>query len=158
MHIHTQVKCSKVKCTLIQALRLCTDRTAHRGSRDIALLFLEHSTRRGWGVSVTPRSLPPVKTRYPLYRRLGGPQGWSGQVRKISPPTGTRSPDRPARSQSLYRLSYPAHIHKVVKPKSDLYNPLKCDRPQRDRLAACIIAQQYSSDTFFLLPFQFHQE
>jgi hypothetical protein len=24
-------------------------------------------------------------------------------------PTGIRSPDRPARSQSLYRLSYPAH-------------------------------------------------
>jgi len=31
------------------------------------------------------RSLPPVKTRYPLYRRLGGPQDWSGQARKISP-------------------------------------------------------------------------
>jgi bacteriorhodopsin len=23
-----------------------------------------------------------------LYRRLGGPQGWSGRVRKISPPPG----------------------------------------------------------------------
>ena len=33
-------------------------------------------------------SLPPGKTRYPLYRRLGGPQGRSGQVRKISPPPG----------------------------------------------------------------------
>ena len=32
------------------------------------------------------RSLPPGKTRYPLYRRLGGPQGRSGQVWKISPP------------------------------------------------------------------------
>jgi len=29
----------KVKCTLVQALRLCTGRTAHRGSRGIALLF-----------------------------------------------------------------------------------------------------------------------
>ena len=36
-----------------------------------------------------------------------GPQGRSGR-RKISPPTGIRSPDRPACSQSLYRLSYPA--------------------------------------------------
>jgi hypothetical protein len=27
-------------------------------------------------------------TRYPLYRRLGGPQGRSEQVRKISPPPG----------------------------------------------------------------------
>jgi len=26
------------KCTVVQALRLCTDRTAHRGSRGIALL------------------------------------------------------------------------------------------------------------------------
>ena len=54
------------------------------------------------------RSLPPGKTRHPLYRRLGGTQGRSGQVSKISPPTGIRSPERPARSQSLYRLSYPA--------------------------------------------------
>jgi hypothetical protein len=29
----------KVKCTLVQALRLCTVRTAHRGSRGIALLY-----------------------------------------------------------------------------------------------------------------------
>ena len=33
-----------------------------------------------------PADLPPGKTPYPLYRRLGGPQGRSGQVRKISPP------------------------------------------------------------------------
>jgi hypothetical protein len=31
------------------------------------------------------RSLPPGMSRYPLYRRMGGPQGWPGQVRKISP-------------------------------------------------------------------------
>jgi len=37
----------KVKVTLVQALRLCTGRTAHRGSRGIALLFLDHGTRRG---------------------------------------------------------------------------------------------------------------
>jgi hypothetical protein len=33
-------------------------------------------------------SLPPGKTRYPLYRRLIGRQCRSGQVRKISPPPG----------------------------------------------------------------------
>jgi len=79
----------KVNYTLVQALRLCTGCTAHRGSRDIALLFLDHGNRRGWAVSVTPsRSLRQGKTLYPLYRRLGGPQGRSGQVRKISPPMG----------------------------------------------------------------------
>ena len=76
----------KVKCTLVQALRLCTGRTAHTGSRGIALLFLDHGTRRGEGSASHDRSLPPGKTQYPLYRRLGGPQGRSGQVRKISPP------------------------------------------------------------------------
>jgi hypothetical protein len=30
-------------------------------------------------------ALLPGKTRYPLYRRLGGPQGRSGRVQKISP-------------------------------------------------------------------------
>jgi hypothetical protein len=99
-----------VKCTFVLALMLCTDRTAHRGSRGIALLFLDHGTRRGEGsVSRPGRSLPQGKTRYPLYRRLGGPQDRSGQVQKISPPTGIRSPDRPAHSQSLYKLHNPAH-------------------------------------------------
>jgi len=37
----------KVKCTIVQALRPCTGLTAHRGSRGIALLFLDHGTRRG---------------------------------------------------------------------------------------------------------------
>jgi hypothetical protein len=37
----------KVKCTLVQALRLCTGHTAHRGSRGIALPFLDHGIRRG---------------------------------------------------------------------------------------------------------------
>ena len=40
------------------------------------------------GQCCTPAALPPGKTWYPLYRRLGGPQGRSGQVQKISPPPG----------------------------------------------------------------------
>ena len=35
-----------------------------------------------------PAALPPVKTRYPLYRRRCGPECRSGQVRKISPTLG----------------------------------------------------------------------
>jgi hypothetical protein len=37
----------KVKCTLVQALRLCTGRTLLKGSRVIVLLFHAHGTRRG---------------------------------------------------------------------------------------------------------------
>jgi hypothetical protein len=59
------------------------------------------------GQRQAPAALLPGKIRYPLYRRLGEPQGRSGLVRKISPPTGIRSPDRPARSESLYQLSCP---------------------------------------------------
>ena len=35
-----------------------------------------------------PAALPPGMTRYPLYRRLGWPQGHSERVLKISPPPG----------------------------------------------------------------------
>ena len=35
-----------------------------------------------------PAALPPVKTRCPLYMRLGAYQGRSGRVRKVSPPPG----------------------------------------------------------------------
>ena len=37
----------KVKCTPVQALRLCTGCTAHRGRRGIALPFHDHGTGRG---------------------------------------------------------------------------------------------------------------
>ena len=37
----------RAKCTLVQTLRLCTGRTAHKGSRGIALPFHDHGTRRG---------------------------------------------------------------------------------------------------------------
>jgi len=35
-----------------------------------------------------PTALPRGKTRYTLYRSLGGPHGLYGQVRKISTPQG----------------------------------------------------------------------
>jgi len=47
----------------------------------------------------TPRHVLPPGER--MYRRLGRRQGRSGQVWTIS---GTRSPDRPARSEKVYVL------------------------------------------------------
>ena len=49
-----------------------------------------------------PTALPPGKTRYPLYRRLGGPQGRSGRVRKISPPAQGLDPRNVQRVASRY--------------------------------------------------------
>jgi hypothetical protein len=58
------------------------------GSRGVALLFLDLGARRGGCQHHAPAALPPGRTRYPLYRRLGGPKVRSGRVRKISPPPG----------------------------------------------------------------------
>jgi hypothetical protein len=66
----------KVKCTHVQALSLCTGCMAHSGSRSIAVLFHDHGSRKAEGSASCPGpSLPPGKTQYPLYRRLGWPQG-----------------------------------------------------------------------------------
>ena len=67
------------------------------------------------------RSLPPGKTRYPSYRRLGGPQGWSGQVQKISPPPGCDPRTVQLVAQSLYRLHYPAHLLHKCRDKCVFY-------------------------------------
>jgi len=63
-------------------------------------------------------------TPWPLYPRKGDPvpivqeAGWDpGPVwtgaENLNPP-GIRSPDRPARSESLYRLSYPGSVQGTV--------------------------------------------
>jgi hypothetical protein len=63
-----------------------------------------------------PAALPPGKTRYPLYRRLGEPQGASGRMRQISPPpTGIRSPDRPPVASRYTDWPIPAHTTHLLK-------------------------------------------
>ena len=72
----TWQKAKKLNCTLVQALRLCTGRTAHRGNRGIALLFLGHGTRRGWVVSVMPWPLfTPGKDPVPIVQEAGWAPG-----------------------------------------------------------------------------------
>ena len=55
----------------------------------------------GWLTPRPGRFTPEKETRYSLCRRLGGPQGRCGRVPKIFF-TRNRSPDLPARSESLY--------------------------------------------------------
>jgi hypothetical protein len=60
-----------------------------RGGLEIQLYsFLTSALEGVGGQHHALTALPPGKTRYPLYRRLGGPQGRSGHVRKIFPPPG----------------------------------------------------------------------
>jgi hypothetical protein len=71
----------KVKCTLVQALRLCTGRTAHRGSRGIALPFLTTALEGVEGsASRRDRSLPPGKDPLPIAQEAVSAPGpvWTG--------------------------------------------------------------------------------
>ena len=77
----------KVKCTLVQALRLCTGRAAHRGSRGIALPFHDHGTRRRERSASCPGcSLPRESGTHCTGGWVGPRAGMDG--RKISPPPG----------------------------------------------------------------------
>ena len=63
----------------------------------------------GWVVSSTPRPhFTPRKDPVPILQEAGCAPGpvWTGGK---SRPNRDSIPDRPARSQSLYRLSYPTH-------------------------------------------------
>jgi hypothetical protein len=62
---------------------------AQRGRRGIIILSLTSALDGVGGQRHALSALTPWKdTRYPLYRRLGRPQGRSGRVRKILPPPG----------------------------------------------------------------------
>jgi hypothetical protein len=72
-----------------------------------------NGTRRERGVSVTPWPLfTPEKDPVPIVQDAGWAPGpvWTG-AEKSRPPHRDSIPDHPARSQSLYWLSYPAHRH-----------------------------------------------
>jgi hypothetical protein len=53
--------------------------------------FNPGARRNGWSTPRPGRFTPRNMNRYPPNRRLGGPQGLSGWVRKISPPPGFSS-------------------------------------------------------------------
>jgi len=94
---------SKGKVTPLQA------RLWPGGGRGMDLLFQDLSARRG--VSGQQHARPhftPGKDPLPIAQEAGWVPGPVWTDRK-SRPAGIRSPYRPARSQSMYRLSYPAH-------------------------------------------------
>jgi hypothetical protein len=102
-YCYWEYKCRE--CTIVQALRLCTGRTAHRGNRGIALLFHDHSTRRGEGsASCHGQLFTPGKDPVPIVQEVGWAPGSVSTGAENLAPTGFRFPDRPARNQSLCLL------------------------------------------------------
>jgi hypothetical protein len=97
-------------------------RTGYEGAegeyRYSSTLFFNLGTRWGMGGQRhAPAALPPGKTRYALCRRLDRHQGWYGRV---------RSPDCPARSDSIYRLIYPGPLDRHTSDQCDSM-PVKHD-------------------------------
>ena len=88
----------------------CRPGVAQSVGRGIALLFHDRGTRRGWVISSTPRPhFTPGKDPVPILQEAGWAPGpvWRGGIYR---PHRDSIPDHPARSHSIYRLSYPAHI------------------------------------------------
>ena len=80
-----------------------------RGWVVVALLFHDRSNRKEWVVSSMPwPHFTPGKDPVPIVQEAGWAPGpvWTGGK---SRPHWDLIPDRPAHSQSLYRLSYPSH-------------------------------------------------
>ena len=78
-------------------------------SRGIAVFSRTFGTRWGGGQPHVPPASTPGKDPLTIVQEAGWAPGpvWTGAKNLAS--KGIRSPDRPTRSQSLYRLSYPAH-------------------------------------------------
>jgi len=87
---------------------------AQRVGRYIPLFFHDRGTRTGWVVSNTPRPyFTPGKDPVPILQEAGSAPGpvWTGGK---SSPHRDSILDRPARSQPLYRLSYPVNGYRSM--------------------------------------------
>jgi len=78
--------------------------------RGIVLLFSRNSALDGVGGSspTPPTASNPRKDPVPIVQEADWAPGsvWTGAENLETLPKGIQSPDRPARNQSLYRLSY----------------------------------------------------
>jgi hypothetical protein len=72
--------------------------------------FVTSAIERGGWSAPRPGRFTPGKDPVPIVQEAEWAPGPVWTCAKNRTPTGIRSPDRPARSQSLYRLSYGAHF------------------------------------------------
>jgi len=95
---------------------------AQRGNRGIAPSVTSALDGGGWSTP-RPGRFTPGKDPVPTVSECGWGPGpvWTG-VENLAP-TGTRSPDPPVSSESLYRLTYPGHVHYIGSPIYHLRGP-----------------------------------
>ena len=92
------------KVEKIRGLNLPGTPRATSACRGIPLLYF--TTWGGWSTP-RPGRFTPGKDPVPIVQDAGWAVGAVWTSAEIFAPTGIRSPDRPARSESLYRLRYP---------------------------------------------------
>ena len=124
--------CEKVKVKVkVEVEGKVHPRTGHegpegcRGNACSTTLSLTSALDGVGGQRHAQPALLPGKTRCPLYRRLGGPQGRSGWVRKISIP-GPASPQG-----SPCRLSYPGPQGSLCGVKMNYFTVEMSDRTHK---------------------------
>ena len=103
--LYTRLLITKLK---IRAQRKNQAMKARRGSRAIAIVFLYPRHQMGRVANATPRQLySRERGPLPVLREAGLAPGpvWTGAEKLVL--AWIRSPERLARSKSLYRLSYP---------------------------------------------------
>jgi hypothetical protein len=96
----TKEKMVQATCIQVKVKGKFHPRSGHENPEGDSSFYLGARWDGMGGQRHAPAALPPRKSRYQLYRRLGGPQGRSGRKENLAP-TGIRSPDCPTRSESL---------------------------------------------------------
>jgi len=138
----TTVACSQIRSGNGKGKGKSHPTTGHVGldgeQRYSSILSLTSALDGVGGQSHAPAALPPGKTRYPLCRRLGGPQGRSGQVGKISPPTGFRSRSGPDDMEKIFCFS-PGFEPRIVKPLTESFHRLSLLGFKKLKQSVCVI-------------------
>ena len=98
----------------------------HRRKAEVYFHLIHNPAIKGSECSA-PAGFPPSKTRYQFCKIVGEFWGRFGRERKISPPTGIRTADRPDRNTFIYPLRHPGHHTEVYvrKHRDILFNQLK---------------------------------
>ena len=82
-----------------------------------------------WSAAHPGRTLPPGRTRYPFYRRLGGPQGRSGRAENLVP-TGIWSRTfKPVVCRYTDWATRPTHTHTHTHTHTYIYIYMLSDCP-----------------------------